>query len=185
MNKLLASGIATFLAMVVAIMVGIPRNTESQLKKAIPATKVTTKATNDVKSKNSKTTTKTTKKTTKKVTCVNPLTTTTTTTTTTKKVASYSEDDLYVLSHCMSVVLNRVKHKSFPNTIRGAVFQKGQYACTWDGNYNKTPDALTIRVAKQLLTNGSVLPSNVVYQAGFRQGSGTYAVVDGVYFCYA
>lgn len=201
MNKLLASGIATFLAMVVAIMVGIPRNTESQLKKAIPATKVTTKATNDVKSKNSKTTTKTTKKTTKRVTCVNPLTTTTTTTTTTKKVASYSEDDLYVLSHCMygeagghgekllsyvgSVVLNRVKYKSFPNTIRGVVFQKGQYACTWDGNYNKTPDALTIRVAKQLLTNGSVLPSNVVFQAGFRQGSGTYAVVDGVYFCYA
>ena len=31
-----------------------------------------------------------------------------------------------------SVVLNRVESDDFPDTIDGVVFQKGQYACTWD-----------------------------------------------------
>lgn len=184
MSKLMSSTIATALAILIAIFVSVPRNGQEAVEQISKIAETT--HTVKVNSKTIK----------------NPLTTTTkTTTTTTKKQLSYSEDDLYVLSHCMygeagggsekllshvgSVVLNRVKHNSFSNTIQGVVFQKGQYACTWDGNYNKTPDATTIRIAKNLLINGSVLPANVVYQAGFRQGSGTYAVIDGVYFCYA
>ena len=111
----------------------------------------------------------------------------------------YDEDDLYVLSHLIygesggesdkcqiavgSVVLNRVKSKYFPNTIKDVAFAKGQYACTWDGNFDKTPDKRAIENARYLLENGSQLPDGVVFQAGFKQGR-VYDVIDGVYFCY-
>lgn len=119
---------------------------------------------------------------------------------TTKRRHSYTQDDLYVLSHIIhgessgqswnfqvavgSVVLNRVKSNKFPNTIRGVVFQKGQYAATWDGNYNKTPSKQSKRVAKYLLENGSQLPSYVIFQAEFKQGKGVYKKMGNTYFCY-
>lgn len=111
----------------------------------------------------------------------------------------YDEDDLYILSHLIygeaggqsdecqlavgSVVLNRVKSSSFPNSISGVVFAPGQYACTWDGNYDKEPDARAIKNARYLLEHGSQLPDGVVFQAQFVQGE-VYAVIDGEYFCY-
>ena len=111
----------------------------------------------------------------------------------------YDEDDLYILSHLIygeaggesdecqlavgSVVLNRVKSNQFPNSISGVVFAPGQYACTWDGNYDKEPDARAIRNARYLLENGSQLPDGVVFQAQFAQGE-IYKIIDGEYFCY-
>lgn len=127
-------------------------------------------------------------------------TTATTTSSTTKRQEGYTEEELNILSHLVygeasgqsdemqiavaSVVLNRVKSSSYPNTIKGVVFQSGQYACTWDGNYNKTPDKQAIKNAKFVLENGSQLPSNVVYQAEFIQGSGIYKTIGNTYFCY-
>ena len=120
--------------------------------------------------------------------------------TTTKKTKKYSQQDLYILSHIIyaeaggqswdfqvavgSVVLNRVKSKKFPNTIRGVVFQKGQYASTWDGNYNKTPSKQSIKVAKYLLKNGSQLPKYVYFQAEFLQSDRVYKKMGNTYFCY-
>lgn len=117
-----------------------------------------------------------------------------------KNTHSYSQNDLYVLSHIIygeagnkswdfqvavgSVVLNRVKSNKFPNTIKGVVFQKGQYAATWDGNYNKTPSERSKKVAKYLLENGSQLPSYIVFQAEFSQGRGVYKKMGNTYFCY-
>lgn len=83
-----------------------------------------------------------------------------------------------------SVVLNRVAAKDFPNTIEGVVFQKGQYACTWDGNYDRKPSERHYRIAEDLLLNGSLLPEDVVFQAEFKQGSAVYAKVQNMYFCY-
>lgn len=83
-----------------------------------------------------------------------------------------------------SVVLNRVAHPSYPNTIKGVVFQKGQYACTWDGNYYRTPTQRNWEVAEFLLRNGSQIPANVVYQAQFRQGHGVWKKINKEYFCY-
>lgn len=83
-----------------------------------------------------------------------------------------------------SVVLNRVAAKDFPNTIEGVVFQKGQYACTWDGNYDREPTERHYRIAEDLLLNGSLLPEDVVFQAEFKQGSAVYAKVQNMYFCY-
>ena len=116
-----------------------------------------------------------------------------------KKESFYDEDDLYILSHLIygeaggesdecqlavgSVVLNRVKSSSFPNSIESVVFAPGQYACTWDGNYDKEPSQRAIDNARYLLENGSTLPDGVVYQAQFVQGE-IYAEIDGEYFCY-
>lgn len=115
-------------------------------------------------------------------------------------VKSYTQEDLYVLAHVIcgeaqcysdeeqlyvgSVVLNRVASSRYPNTIRGVVFQKGQYACTWDGNYNRTPTARNWANAEYLLTHGSVLPGNVVYQSGRKQGRGVYVKTSRHYYCY-
>lgn len=83
-----------------------------------------------------------------------------------------------------SVVLNRVAHSAYPDTIEGVVFQKGQYACTWDGNYYRNPTARNWEVAEFLLRNGSQIPANVVYQAQFRQGRGVWKKISSEIFCY-
>ena len=36
-----------------------------------------------------------------------------------------------------AVVLNRVKHPSFPNTISGVIYQKGAFTAVTDGNFDK------------------------------------------------
>lgn len=117
-----------------------------------------------------------------------------------KAVQSYTDEDLYILAHAIcgegqccpdeeqlyigSVILNRKNHGAYPNTIEGVVFQRGQYACTWDGNYYREPTEANWRNARWLLENGSILPGNVVYQAGFRQGSGVYLQTRYHKYCY-
>lgn len=108
-------------------------------------------------------------------------------------------DDLYILAHVIcgeaqgcsrelqeavgSVVLNRVGHPSYPNSIEGVVFQRGQYACTWDGNYYRTPTQTNWEVAEYLLREGSQLPENVIFQAQHKQGSYVYKKIGNEYFC--
>lgn len=112
----------------------------------------------------------------------------------------YSENDLYILEHVIagecndccydmkisvgSVVLNRVADDRFPNTIEEVVFQPGQYACTWDGNYYKEPNEETVEAAKYLLENGTQIDESVVWQAEFVQGNGVYDIIGNMYFCY-
>lgn len=84
------------------------------------------------------------------------------------------------------VVMNRVKSKHFPNTVEGVVFAPRQYACTWDGNYDRTPSKQAVRNAKAVLT-GNVcvkVPRNVVYQSQFRQGSGIWKQLGTEIFCF-
>lgn len=89
-----------------------------------------------------------------------------------------------------SVVLNRVNSSYYPDTIYDVIYQPGQYAPTWDGSINKTPDARTVANAKYLLENGSICPANVTGQNSIITGSGVYqsyydSVLDTtVYFCY-
>lgn len=125
----------------------------------------------------------------------------------TETEAAYSEDDLYLLSHLIcgevegcsrqmktyvgSVVLNRIADSRFPNTLKEVIYQNNplQYSCTVDGNFEKEPGEETIEVAKYLLENGSQLPPDVIFQAEFKQGTGTYGepllAPNGVemYFC--
>lgn len=83
-----------------------------------------------------------------------------------------------------SVALNRVAHEKYPDTLYEVLHQRGQYACIKDGNAYREPTELTLEVADYLLRNGSQLPSNVIYQAQFKQGSGVYKKIGNQIFCY-
>ena len=52
-----------------------------------------------------------------------------------------------------AVVLNRVKHSSFPNSISGVVYQPGAFTAVSDGQINLTPSA-TAQKAAQDAING-------------------------------
>lgn len=122
------------------------------------------------------------------------------------KKKTYTKEDFEVLSKVIqaevgnqskeckyyvgAVVLNRVKSSIYPDTIKKVVFQKGQYACTWDGNYKRAkPDKVTKAVAKDLLENGvKGVPKTVTGQSSQRQGKVWKAIkcTNGVtcYFCH-
>lgn len=115
----------------------------------------------------------------------------------------YSDDDFYELSHVIqaeagycerdmmigvgSVVLNRVEHEDFPDTVYEVIHQPGQYS-TVSHLSSQVPTELVEEVTDYLLRNGSEYPSDVVYQANFPQGSGTYLTLSTsystMYFCY-
>lgn len=117
------------------------------------------------------------------------------------EILNYTDSELDLLAHliysengtegelCMmytgSVVLNRMKHEYFPDTMYDVIYQKGQYAVTWGAKaINKTPSDEAYEIAERLLKYGSVLPDNVVFQAEFSQGDGLYAQIGKTKFCY-
>ena len=83
-----------------------------------------------------------------------------------------------------TVIFNRMAHRDFPNTLRGVIYQKGQYSPTWNGAMNKTPSTRAIANAKRLLAGERFAPKNVVFQAQFKQGSGLWKKVGTHYYCY-
>lgn len=86
-----------------------------------------------------------------------------------------------------SVVLNRLhndKYFSYGDCIKSIALAPKQYACFPAGVAYKTPTALNIEVANELIANGSILPANVIFQAEFTQGDGVYAQIGNTYFCY-
>lgn len=95
--------------------------------------------------------------------------------------SDWCSDDL--MRYVGSVALNRVQHEAFPDTLEEVIYQPGQYACLWDGNFGKEPSERAIRIAKELLEGGSVLPVDVVFQAEFIQGSGCYIQEQNTYLC--
>ena len=50
-----------------------------------------------------------------------------------------------------AVVLNRVRHSSFPNTIAGVIYQKGAFDAVADGQINYTPNSTAIKAAQDAL----------------------------------
>ena len=83
-----------------------------------------------------------------------------------------------------SVVLNRIADPRFPDTMYSVIYQKGQYACTWNGMINIAPSQRAIDNAKYVLENGVTIPENVIFQAHFKQGKGVWKYIQGHYFCY-
>ncbi len=78
-----------------------------------------------------------------------------------------SNSDLYLLSCCVygeargesytgkvavaAVVLNRVKHASFPNSISGVIYQSGAFTCVSDGQINLGTNSECTRAAQDAL----------------------------------
>ena len=50
-----------------------------------------------------------------------------------------------------AVVLNRVRHPSFPNTISGVVYQKHAFTAVSDGQINLTPNETAMRAARDAI----------------------------------
>ena len=79
----------------------------------------------------------------------------------------YSNSDLNLLAHLVyaeargenytgqvavaSVVLNRVKHTSFPNTVAGVIYQSGAFSVVSDGQINLSPNQTAISAAQDAL----------------------------------
>ena len=96
--------------------------------------------------------------------------------------SDWCEDNM--LYYVGSVVLNRIESEYYPNTMEEVIYQPGQYSCVNNGHIEFEYNQRAYNVAEDLLTSGSCLPSNVVYQAQFEQGDGVYVKVQHMYFCY-
>lgn len=89
---------------------------------------------------------------------------------------------------CGCVILNRVESEQFPNDLYSVLYQHNgnryQYDIARIGMINRdAEDGRAYEIARELLTNGSTIPNNVVFQAQFRQGSYVYKQIGNTYFC--
>ena len=61
-----------------------------------------------------------------------------------------------------AVILNRVEHASFPNTIAGVVYQPGAFTCMVDGQFNEPVADSAYRAARDAL-NGADPSGGAIY----------------------
>lgn len=50
-----------------------------------------------------------------------------------------------------AVVLNRVSHSSFPDTVAGVIYQKGAFSCVNDSNWSVAPNATSLKAARDCI----------------------------------
>lgn len=88
------------------------------------------------------------------------------------------------------VVLNRVGHDGFPNTVKDVVLQEGQYEPFFQPFERFTPGQRYIRLARRLMAGERIIDDpDVIWQALFPQGSQTVVTVydedlqTTTYFC--
>ena len=94
-----------------------------------------------------------------------------------------------------NVFLNRVSSSLFPDTFYEVATQERQYGSLfwtgieWPDRHTEPGEQYAVerayRIAEQLLLGVRVLPDNVIWQAEFPQGDGTYCYQYGTYFCYS
>lgn len=63
-----------------------------------------------------------------------------------------------------AVILNRVKSTNFPNTIPGVIYQKGQFSCVTDGQFDVAiePNSSVYKAAQEAM-NGSDPTNGALY----------------------
>ncbi len=61
-----------------------------------------------------------------------------------------------------AVVLNRVEHPSFPDTISGVIYQKGAFSCLYDGQFDKPVSQSAYSAARDAL-NGMDPSGGAIY----------------------
>lgn len=94
------------------------------------------------------------------------------------------EDGEESMWYAGSVVLNRIKSNKYPDTLEDVIYQRGQYQVTWNGGlYKEEPSDIAYEVAAELLNSGSVLPSDVLGQAEFKQFDYVYDKIGRTYYC--
>lgn len=90
---------------------------------------------------------------------------------------AYSSNDAYLIAKVIAaeargesytgqvaigaVILNRVKHPSFPDTVSGVIYQTGAFTCVTDSNWSVAPTATSQKAAQDAIngwdpTNGAI-----------------------------
>ncbi len=111
----------------------------------------------------------------------------------------YDSDSLYWLSHIIyaesgnqslkgkiavgNVIMNRVNDRSssWPNTIKGVIFQKNQFSPAASGSIYRTPNAQSVIAAKLVLEGVQVLPTAKFFNASYLRN--TWAAKHRPYIC--
>ena len=116
--------------------------------------------------------------------------------------SNYTQEDINLLAEVMyhenwntdsehlaayytgAVVMNRVKSKEWPNTIKEVLYQRGQYSTT-KKFFTKEIPAECYELAEMILREGTPdVPENVIFQSMRKLGKGTWKKVNTDYFCY-
>lgn len=84
-----------------------------------------------------------------------------------------------------AVVMNRVNSKAWPDTVKGVLYQKGQYSTT-KYFYTKEIPPECYEMARDIYKNGTPeVPENVIFQSMQKGlGRGHWKVINGEYFAY-
>ena len=61
-----------------------------------------------------------------------------------------------------AVVINRIDHPSFPNSLSGVIYQSGAFSCLDDGQFNQPISDSAFRAAREAL-NGSDPSGGAIY----------------------
>lgn len=118
---------------------------------------------------------------------------------------SYSSNDIYLLAKVIegeargesytgqvavgAVILNRVKHSSFPDSISGVVYQSGAFDCVYDSNWKVEPSETSKKAAQDAIngwdpTGGAIYYYNPAKTSNQWMRSRTVVTVIGRhYFC--
>lgn len=88
-----------------------------------------------------------------------------------------------------AVVLNRVESPNYPNTIKGVIYQKGQYGCVSNGSFYRPASEKVKKNVQAALYGKSGVPKGVIGQSGAVQGKIWKSYHDSVlgttmYFCW-
>lgn len=62
-----------------------------------------------------------------------------------------------------AVILNRVNHPAFPNTIAGVVYQPGAFTCMVDGQFNEPVAETSVRAAREAIAGADPSGGAIYY----------------------
>ena len=137
-----------------------------------------------------------------------------------QKLSRYTDEEIRILAttvyyeaggtteqlrtYVAQVVLNRVADSRFPNTVYGVITQPGQYAGNYvtaaatqaikdkDARSGTNAWATCVTSAKKAMMGLVDMPSNVIFEANFKQGTGVWKAIyfnsgyfsSTSYYCY-
>ncbi len=127
-------------------------------------------------------------------------------------VNSFTEEEIYMLAQCVEaeaghyqnhsnsqryvaqVILNRLQSDKYPNTLKEVIYQKSgkipQFSVAYNGAMNREVTQETLANVREVLNNGTDLPSNVLffYSEGVKNNwvntRPIYKTVEGTVFAY-
>jgi N-acetylmuramoyl-L-alanine amidase len=79
-----------------------------------------------------------------------------------------------------NVVLNRVAHPYFPNSIKDVIFEEGQFTPVKNGTLYDTPTAESVEAAKRCL-DGEVVTADALYFCNPAIATGTWMQKNCIY----